>query len=86
MTCFSILGMAQFWTNGPASYITLRFLISIFQGGFVPDAILYLSYFYTKSELPVRLALFWSQNSLASIFTGLTSSGLIEMRGVAGKA
>jgi hypothetical protein len=29
---------------------TPRFLLGFLQGGFVPDTVLYLSYFYTKSE------------------------------------
>jgi hypothetical protein len=30
-----------------ASFLAFRLLIAFFQGGFIPDAILYLGYFYT---------------------------------------
>lgn len=42
---FSILSFAQFWMNGRTSFLALRFLIAAGQGGFIPDVILYLSYF-----------------------------------------
>jgi hypothetical protein len=32
-----------------------RFLIAFLQGGFIPDMILYLSYWYKATELPIRL-------------------------------
>jgi hypothetical protein len=32
------------------SYIRLRFLIGFLEGGFIPDVVLYLSYYYTKTE------------------------------------
>ncbi|KAL7285523.1 hypothetical protein ACG7TL_000625 [Trametes sanguinea] len=56
------------------------------EGGFIPDVILYLSYFYTKSELPLRLAWFWVSNYLADIVGAFMATGLLELRGVNGKA
>lgn len=32
------------------TYIHIRFLLGFLQGGFIPDVVLYLSYFYTKKE------------------------------------
>jgi hypothetical protein len=44
--------------------LLLRLHSAAFQGGFIPDCILYASYFYTKRELPIRLAFFWMINYL----------------------
>ena len=56
------------------------------QGGFIPDVILYLSYFYTKNELPLRLACFWASANLCSIVASFLAYGILHMRGVLGLA
>ncbi|WWD19461.1 hypothetical protein CI109_103921 [Kwoniella shandongensis] len=86
MIIFSIISASQFWLSGRSSFLATRFLISFFQGGFIPDCILYLSYYYTKTELPVRLGFFWVSNYLANLITGFLAVGLLQMRGVGGRA
>jgi hypothetical protein len=65
---FSIISALQFFLNGRASFLATRYLIATFQGGFIPDTILYLSYFYTSSALPVRLAWYWMSSQLGRPF------------------
>lgn len=48
--------------------------------------ILYLSYFYTKNELPIRLGFFYVINYASVILTGFLGVGILEMRGVGGRA
>ncbi|BGP32292.1 hypothetical protein JCM10296v2_004073 [Rhodotorula toruloides] len=83
---FSILSFAQFWMKGRTSFLALRFLIAAGQGGFIPDVILYLSYFYTKSELVTRISLFYTINFSSSTLTAFLAVGLLKMRGVGGYA
>ncbi|GAA5819982.1 hypothetical protein JCM11251_005434 [Rhodosporidiobolus azoricus] len=83
---FSILGACQFWMNGRASFLAFRFVIAFFQGGFIPDVILYLSYFYTKHTLPLRIAAFYTMNPLGDMVTAFLAAGLLEMRGIGGYA
>ncbi|TNY22145.1 major facilitator superfamily domain-containing protein [Rhodotorula diobovata] len=86
LVIFSTLAFCQFWMQGRASFLALRFLIAFFQGGFIPDMILYLSYYYTRLELPIRLAAFWSINYIADMCTAFLAVGLLKMRGVGGYA
>lgn len=48
----------------------------ILQGGFIPDIVLWLSYFYTARELPVRLRYVSSLLICGSAKLALVSSGL----------
>jgi hypothetical protein len=73
------------WSNLGAGH-KLKVIRAAFQGGFIPDAILYLSYWYNKHDLPVRMAFFFTMNYLASMITNFLAVGLLEMRGVAGLA
>lgn len=84
--CWSVVSGAQFWMKGRASFLGFRVAIAVFQGGFIPDAILYFSYYYTKHELPLRLALFWCINYASEVITGFLAAGILEMRGVQGQA
>ncbi|ESK96300.1 allantoate permease [Moniliophthora roreri MCA 2997] len=85
MVAWSIVTLAQFWLNGRTSFLVCRALLGFIQGGFIPDLILYLSYFYTKYELPLRLALFWMSANVCSICASFIAFGVLRMRGVLGR-
>ncbi|KDR68420.1 hypothetical protein GALMADRAFT_78570 [Galerina marginata CBS 339.88] len=84
MCAWSVVTMCQFWLTGRSTFLLCRALLG--QGGFIPDLILYLSYFYTKHELPFRLALFWISSDVCGIFGSFLAVGVLRMRGVLGKA
>lgn len=81
---FSIISAMQFFLSGRASFLATRYLIATFQGGFIPDTILYLSYWYTGHALPIRLAWFWMSSQLVDIGVGFAAVGLLSMRGILG--
>ncbi|KAL4910483.1 hypothetical protein BDW74DRAFT_184400 [Aspergillus multicolor] len=83
---FSVVSAMQFFLSGRASFLATRYLIATFQGGFIPDTILYLSYFYTGPALPVRLAWYWMSSQLVDIGVGFAAVGLLSMRGILGYA
>ncbi|GAB7325112.1 hypothetical protein MBLNU13_g09198t2 [Cladosporium sp. NU13] len=81
---FSFISAMQFFLKGRASFLATRYLIATFQGGFIPDTILYLSYFYTGTRLPIRLAWYWMSSQLVDIGVGFAAVGLLSMRGILG--
>ncbi|KAJ5746743.1 hypothetical protein N7520_011925 [Penicillium odoratum] len=83
---WSIPSGAQFFIKDRSGFFACRFLLGLFMGGFIPDSILYLSYFYTKTEMPFRLALFWFTDSMSGVVASFIAYGVLHMRGVDGRA
>ncbi|RLV89990.1 putative transporter [Spathaspora sp. JA1] len=81
---WSIVAMSQAALSGRTSFFVTRALIGALEGGFIADLVLWLSYFFTSKELPVRLSWFWVTLSLVGVFTSLLAFGLLRMRGIAG--
>ncbi|KFY24878.1 hypothetical protein V491_01981 [Pseudogymnoascus sp. VKM F-3775] len=84
MVLWSIVGISQGLVTGKQSFFATRALLGLIEGGFIPDALLYLSYFYTHKELPMRVAWFYCASNITSIVAAFLAYGVLRMRGVGG--
>ncbi|KAF2805530.1 MFS general substrate transporter [Mytilinidion resinicola] len=82
MVVWSLIASMQAFLQGRKSFYLCRALIGLIEGGFIPDNILYLSYFYTGAELPTRLSYFWVSSQLTNITSAFFAYGLLHLRGV----
>ncbi|KAK5458230.1 hypothetical protein LTS15_004310 [Exophiala xenobiotica] len=63
-------------------FFITRALLGFSQGGFIPEMVLYLSYFFKSNELPIRLSVFWTAIPLTQIIGALLAAGFLKMRGL----
>lgn len=83
---WSIVAISQGALQGRTGFFITRALIGALEGGFIADLVLWLSYFYKSTELPLRLSFFWTSLSICQIGTSLLAFGILRMRGVHGLA
>ncbi|KAF6820116.1 allantoate permease [Colletotrichum plurivorum] len=86
MVGWSITAGSQAFLSSRAGFYAIKALLGLLMGGFIPDIVLWLTYFYKSNELPLRLAWFWTALSTVNIVGSLVASGVLQMRGVAGWA
>ncbi|KAI1171609.1 MFS general substrate transporter [Nemania sp. FL0916] len=86
LTLWSLITASQFGLSGKASFLATRALLGVFQAGFIPNIILYLSYFYKHNETTVRVGFFWAAATAGQIIATLIGVGLLELRGRLGYA
>lgn len=58
MVSWSVVAGSQAFLSNRAGYFAIKALLGLLMGGFIPDIVLWLTYFYTSKELPTRLAWF----------------------------
>ncbi|KAF1818375.1 phthalate transporter, partial [Dissoconium aciculare CBS 342.82] len=86
MVTWSIVASMQAFLNGRNSFFVCRFLLGMIEGGFIPDTILYLTYYYKSSELPRRLSFFWVSYQATNIVSAFLAFGILRLRGHNGLA
>ncbi|CAM9019987.1 hypothetical protein WICANDRAFT_33270 [Wickerhamomyces anomalus NRRL Y-366-8] len=80
LVLWSAVSISQAAITGKHGFYATRALIGAFQGGFICDACLWMSYFYTSKELPFRLSLFYIANPLTSVFSALLAFALLRIK------
>ncbi|KAI9002883.1 major facilitator superfamily domain-containing protein [Hyaloraphidium curvatum] len=79
--CVTVM-MAFAWDF--ASLATLRFLLGVAESGFFPGILLYLTFWFRKSEQALRLALFMASASVAGFLGGVLAYVLSNLDGFLG--
>ncbi|CAG9948153.1 unnamed protein product [Clonostachys rosea f. rosea IK726] len=70
-------------TTGPQMF-AVRFLLGLFEAGMLPGVAYYLSRWYRRSELTVRLGAYSITGPLAGAFGALMASGILKLDSFAG--
>lgn len=84
MSLWSTIATLQAFLIGKWSFWITRGLIGIFEGGFIPTVVLYLSYWYTSTELPVRMSYFYVAKNASNLVAAILAYGILPMRGLFG--
>ena len=84
MCLWSIVAGSQAALTNRTSFYICRALLGLFEGGFIPDTILYLSFFYKNDELPRRLSWFWTSYQGTQIIGAFLAFGILHLRNNAG--
>jgi sugar phosphate permease len=86
LTLWGIMVTLQGFVTSYEVLAMVRAFLGLLEGPMFPGIVLYLSGFYTRKELSLRLALFFSSASLSGAFSVLLAAAIQNMHGIGGKA
>lgn len=79
MVTWGILSMATMFVTGPTSFYVLRLLLGVFEAGFFPGVILYLTYWFPDRVRGSMMGLFYLGVPLSLILGGPLSGMLLDL-------
>ncbi|KAF8604714.1 MFS general substrate transporter [Ceratobasidium sp. AG-I] len=82
---WGIVTALQGLVHNYSGLIATRFFLGLCEGGLLPGIVLYMSAFYRRDQLQLRLALLFSATSLAGAFSGLLAAALVKLDGRHGR-
>jgi MFS family permease len=73
------------FVSTPGHFYLLRFMLGVFEAGFFPGIVLYLTYWFPASRRAAALSVFFAGVAVAGVFGGLFSGWIMrDMGGVLG--
>ncbi|KAJ5902861.1 hypothetical protein N7495_003389 [Penicillium taxi] len=79
MVLWSIVAAMQAFMKDRNTFFAFRALLGLLEGGFIPDTILFLSFWYTSKELPIRLSFFWMAFEATAIVSAFLAYGFLHI-------
>lgn len=84
--CWGIVATLTGIAQSFGGLVVCRLLLGLFESGLFPGLAVYLSFFYTKREIGLRIGYLFVSAALAGAFGGLLAYGIGHMDGVAGQS
>jgi MFS family permease len=84
MVAWGLISASMMFIAGPAGFYLLRFMLGAAEAGFFPGIILFLTWWFPERQRTPALALFFTAVSVAYVFGGPISGGLLELDSFAG--
>jgi D-galactonate transporter len=78
MSCWGVVAAAMMFVTTPTMFYVLRFLLGVFEAGFFPGVLLYLTYWYPNARRGRIIALFMSATAIAGILAGPLCGGIMK--------
>ena len=85
-TAWGIVATLTGITQNFAGLVVCRLLLGAFEGGLFPGLAVYLTFFYTKRELALRIGYLFVSAAVAGGCGGLLAFGIGHMHGIAGQS
>ncbi|KAJ5798089.1 uncharacterized protein N7503_007385 [Penicillium pulvis] len=79
MVSWSLIAACQAFVKNKSGYYACRAMLGLLEGGFIPDTILFLSFWYKTKELPIRLSYFWVAYQATSIVSAFLAYGFLHI-------
>lgn len=64
--------------RSPGAIIACRFILGVVEAPFFPGVLFYLSKWYTKEELNLRMSIFYSGSLISGAFGNLIAAGILN--------
>ncbi|WP_454873170.1 MFS transporter [Paraburkholderia xenovorans] len=85
MLLWGIASVGMMLVSKPAHFYALRFMLGVFEAGFFPGIVLYLTYWYPARRRAAVLSIFFAGVAVAGVLGGLVSGWIMrDMGGVLG--
>ncbi|OAL57474.1 MFS general substrate transporter [Pyrenochaeta sp. DS3sAY3a] len=81
MLGWGVFTLAHAFIRGRDALIAMRLMVGAFESGFYPTAVAYLSSFYCRYDMAVRVGLFYGQYAIAGAFSGSIAYGIFHIIG-----
>ena len=78
MFCWGLVASAMMFVQTTTQFYILRFLLGVFEAGFFPGIILYLTYWYPAARRCKVIAIFMTAASIAYLIAGPTSGAIMK--------
>jgi D-galactonate transporter len=75
---WGIVCVATMFVKTPAMFYFLRFLMGVFEAGFYPGIILYLTYWYPSERRAKAFGIFMSASAIAGVIGGPLAGGIMN--------